>query len=529
MSNPKKFIQLPGTRKESDRLISLLRASSDEDHILIRGPRGCGKSYFLNIIKNWVPKLGTNKVQHHNCASFSPELVDSELFGHVKGAFTGASSEKKGLIENAENDGFIILEEINSLSLPIQAKLLVYMDRFEYRPVGGNRSKKNAAKVRVIATSNFEEGTALRPDLYDRFKVVVDIPPLYKRRRDVLFFIGKKYSELEISNTNLLLLYAHNWPGNLRELDKAMWELATTGTLPESIAGYSQEQNLCSILESVLKSGIPASDFNVTCEMLFRGIVPCFSSFINVETRIIEQYTMDPVKVRVTIDVKNDIQIYRPTSQGDRKINDRETVSYFFEFFFGGLSVYSEASILELPPHPKESLDDEYFFHKNQNDRKIISDHYLPNIQYHDNSFVEKVIEVHSHNEQPYVKTYDKKNQELDSSGIEKSKGAISRATIEEKDRLSHDFNCDVAIDLLNHFFKTCRTVQKSKILPGQHETLDIVSVANYLLAEKGRFLSILREILNRPGKGWDAKIEQNLEIKKGTLSRWKKQHGWLR
>lgn len=225
MNKKEDLFPTPGLHNAIERFRLLLTASVKSktyDHILVRGPRGTGKSYFLKIALD-ILKCSSPPV-HLNCASISPGLADSELFGHVKGAFTDAVQTTSGFIEEAKKTGLIILEEFNSLPSSIQAKLLLFMDNFFYYGVGG-RERKNAA-VRIIATANEEEGTSLRNDTEDRFKISVEVPPLYLRRNDILYFIGKKYPHLELSASMLLLLYNYHWPGNTRELDRALFELS---------------------------------------------------------------------------------------------------------------------------------------------------------------------------------------------------------------------------------------------------------------------------------------------------------------
>lgn len=204
-------------------LLTASKKSQSCDHILIRGPRGTGKSYFLQLALEAL-EISSPPVRV-NCAAISPDLADSELFGYVKGAFSDAVKDTPGFIKVAKKSGLIILEEFNSLSHYLQAKLLVFMEQFFYYSVGG-REPENAA-VRIIATANQENETNLRRDVEDRFKIFVEISPLYLRRNDILYFIGKKYPELTLSAGIILLLYNYHWPGNMRELDRALFELSS--------------------------------------------------------------------------------------------------------------------------------------------------------------------------------------------------------------------------------------------------------------------------------------------------------------
>jgi two-component system response regulator GlrR len=201
--------------------------------VLILGETGTGKELFAQAVhylsarvsRPWVPV---------NCSAIPVELIETELFGHTKGAYTTAHSAREGLIAAAEG-GTLFLDEIGSLPLSAQGKLLRFLQEREYRPVGTNTLRR--ANVRVIAASNQDlEGLIakdrFRQDLYFRLNVLTfTLPPLRERREDIpmlaLHFIKRHATELGrpvqgLTPMALKRLLAYSWPGNIRELSHAM-------------------------------------------------------------------------------------------------------------------------------------------------------------------------------------------------------------------------------------------------------------------------------------------------------------------
>lgn len=200
--------------------------------VLINGESGTGKEVIARTIhksstrarKPWVAV---------NCAAIPENLLESEMFGHVKGAFTGAVADKEGLFE-AANGGTLFLDEISSMPLILQGKLLRALQEREIRRVGG--TKDIPVDVRVIAASNanLEEAVVkgtFRSDLFYRFAVItIDIPPLRERTEDILP-LARHFLQAEVENGKSVpviteeaakILLAYNWPGNVRELENCM-------------------------------------------------------------------------------------------------------------------------------------------------------------------------------------------------------------------------------------------------------------------------------------------------------------------
>lgn len=218
--------------------------------VLIHGETGSGKEVLARYLhqhsgRNDHPFLAIN------CAALPPNLLESELFGHVKGAFTGADRNKKGLFVEA-GQGTLFLDEVGELPLELQAKLLRALQEREVRPVGG--SKDQSVKARIIAASNRElkemvSRGEFREDLYFRLAVIpMEIPPLRQRRQDILplarhFLARYGPGNVGFAPEAVRFLQSHSWPGNVRELENAIEyavvlaanERITPAHLPQSV------------------------------------------------------------------------------------------------------------------------------------------------------------------------------------------------------------------------------------------------------------------------------------------------------
>jgi transcriptional regulator with PAS, ATPase and Fis domain len=219
---------------ESDAINSVrenIEKVSDKDvTVLIRGESGTGKELVARCIHFRSKRKGENFITV-NCAALPSELLESELFGYSKGAFTGASHDKPGRFENA-NKGTIFLDEIATLSLPLQSKILQILEDQRLSRLGS--IKETPIDVRIIAATNSNledkvvEGT-FRNDLYYRLNVIsIVVPPLRERKEDILlltnYFMDKYCNELKkdpihIDDSIKEHLQRYNWPGNVRELE----------------------------------------------------------------------------------------------------------------------------------------------------------------------------------------------------------------------------------------------------------------------------------------------------------------------
>lgn len=201
--------------------------------VLVNGESGTGKEVVARAIHDASPRA-SRKWMAVNCAALPENLLESELFGHVRGAFTGAVADKKGLFEVADG-GTLFLDEVSSMPLPLQSKLLRALQEREIRRVGDTRDIP--VDVRVVAASNVDLGRAVvegsfRNDLYYRLAVVtLDIPPLRERTDDILplvrHFIVEESKRIDkkipaLSSEAATLLQSYRWPGNVRELVNAV-------------------------------------------------------------------------------------------------------------------------------------------------------------------------------------------------------------------------------------------------------------------------------------------------------------------
>jgi Nif-specific regulatory protein len=211
----------------------LEKVAQSPSTVLIRGESGTGKGLVARIIHAISPRRQAPFI-HFNCAALPETLVESELFGHEKGAFTGAAGQKPGRFELA-NHGTIFLDEIGKVSLAVQAKLLRVVEEKEFERVGGTRTLR--ADVRVIAATNLDLEEAIarnefREDLYYRLNIIpILLPPLRQRREDIPYlvdhFLAKLSRDLgrppkEMDPAVIELFYAYAWPGNVRELEAAL-------------------------------------------------------------------------------------------------------------------------------------------------------------------------------------------------------------------------------------------------------------------------------------------------------------------
>jgi len=209
---------------------TIAKVANTKSTVLLYGERGTGKELIARSI-HYNSSRNTRPFIPVDCASLVETLMESELFGHVRGAFTGAQTTKKGLIEEADG-GTLFLDEISNLSLQTQAKLLRFLQEHEIKRVGGVETIR--LDVRVIAATNkplepLVKAGKFREDLFDRLNVVsISLPPLRERREDIpllaTYFLnkfseenGKKISHISPEALDILINYS--WPGNVRELE----------------------------------------------------------------------------------------------------------------------------------------------------------------------------------------------------------------------------------------------------------------------------------------------------------------------
>jgi len=235
---------LIGRSPEMEKLYRIIGKVAQSSHpVLILGESGTGKEVVARAIHNHG--ITANKpFIPVDCGSLVPTLIESELFGYVKGAFTGAIRAKEGLLTMAEG-GTVFLDEIGELPLDLQSKLLRALQEKEVRPVGS--TQRVAVKARMLAATNRDlaqmvEQGRFRKDLYFRLNVVnLRIPPLRDRRSDIpvlaAHFLDRLQKETgvhyRLSDASLSLLMSYDWPGNIRELENCMERACALSSGPE--------------------------------------------------------------------------------------------------------------------------------------------------------------------------------------------------------------------------------------------------------------------------------------------------------
>jgi DNA-binding NtrC family response regulator len=225
------FANIIGKSQAMQAVFDLVKAAAPtRSTILLQGESGTGKELVARAIH-----LNSNRADAPfitvNSGSLPPDLLESHLFGHVKGAFTGAVALKKGLFEAADK-GTIFFDEISSISLETQAKLLRVMQEKEFMRLGGTQTIKVDVRILAATNTDIEEliaQKAFRQDLFYRLNVIkIEIPPLRTRKEDIPLLVRhflevyarENRKEVEgVSEDVLEILDAHNWPGNVRELE----------------------------------------------------------------------------------------------------------------------------------------------------------------------------------------------------------------------------------------------------------------------------------------------------------------------
>ncbi len=225
------FDRIVGGSESLQRVLGVVRkVAKSNSTVLIRGETGTGKELIAGAIHHNSLRASRNFVKV-NCAALQENLLESELFGHEKGAFTGADRQRIGRFEQADG-GTLFLDEIGDMSASTQAKILRVLQEHEFERLGGTRTIR--VDVRLIAATNRDLSAAgqFREDLYYRLNVVsVETPPLRERKEDILplamHFCRRFSSELKkrldgLDNDAQKLLVRYNWPGNIRELENAI-------------------------------------------------------------------------------------------------------------------------------------------------------------------------------------------------------------------------------------------------------------------------------------------------------------------
>jgi DNA-binding NtrC family response regulator len=272
-----------------------LNVAATDASILISGETGTGKGLLARAIHQ-VSHRKQGQFVDIDCASIPASLIESELFGHERGAFTGAVSRKLGKVETGEG-GTIMLDEIGEMPLEVQPKLLRFMQHLSFERVGGNSQLQ--ADVRMIAATNRDLASEVREgrfrqDLFYRLHVIhLFLPPLRDRNGDVLLLAehfrekyAKKYSRTVqgIGSNARRLLKSHNWPGNVRELEHAIERavlLCEDAMLDKiDLAAFSVWDNMPGPPEASPQAGLSANNSDITDKKLKAYLAECERNYL---------------------------------------------------------------------------------------------------------------------------------------------------------------------------------------------------------------------------------------------------------
>jgi len=238
------FAGLIGASARMQRVYHLIaKVAVKRNPVLILGESGTGKELVARAI-HWKGPWRDRPFVPIDCGALTPTLIESEMFGHVRGAFTGATQSRQGLLA-AAGEGTVFLDEIAELPLELQPKLLRVLQEREIKPLGSN--ERMPVKARIVAATNHDLEAAIklgtfRKELYFRLNVVnIKLPPLRERRDDipglVRFFLAKyKASQASItglSDEAMARLMSYEWPGNVRELENCIQHILALGGAPQ--------------------------------------------------------------------------------------------------------------------------------------------------------------------------------------------------------------------------------------------------------------------------------------------------------
>jgi transcriptional regulator with PAS, ATPase and Fis domain len=261
------FANIVGQSKKMKDLFELIESVAASDaNILIQGENGTGKELIANAIHYNSHRVKGPFIKI-NCAAIPKDLIESELFGYKKGAFTGAQTDKVGLFEMAEG-GSLLLDEIGEMPPYLQTKLLRVLQEREYRPIGSDRLVK--VDFRLICATNIDLDSALRDgklreDLYFRINTItLRVPPLRERTEDIpllcnhfLSKFNQRYSKSvrTISPAAYHLLIRNRWAGNVREIENAIERAVLVSKTGEILPG--------DLPEGIRDEGAPAQEFTI--------------------------------------------------------------------------------------------------------------------------------------------------------------------------------------------------------------------------------------------------------------------------
>jgi two-component system, NtrC family, response regulator len=293
LSDRYKYGNIIGKSKPMLKIYDLIgKVAQSRASVFITGPSGPGKELIAKAVHYNSPRKDRPFISI-NCGALTETLLESELFGHDKGAFTGAVAMKKGRFEVADS-GTLFLDEVGDMPAPLQVKLLRVLQEMEFERVGGTRTIKVDVRVLSASNRNIKEDVAnnlFREDLFYRLNVMeIEVPPLHERVDDIPLLVKhfiEKYREdkgknkIELSPEAWKALYTYTWPGNVRELENVIERAVvlnpegaiTPEDLPEEVTGAEAEFDV----ERLVPSNVPLPDAleQIEEKMIRRALKQC--------------------------------------------------------------------------------------------------------------------------------------------------------------------------------------------------------------------------------------------------------------
>ncbi len=313
-----RLFSLPGVDAQIKSLQKQLDASFQIlDHILIQGPRGVGKSYFIQTIK-----------KHFWLYNDLVEEIDSESISQDQ--FTDWLQ-----CDSSENR-ILIFKSFEKFPLEYYRNLSLLMKKF-----------------RVVVSTN--DPGKISEEFNDRFRIRVEVPPLYTRRDDILYFIAQEYPSLSLTNVNLLRLYAYHWPGNLRELSRAVQQLFADQELPTDIDNKVPKEKLHKLFLILYENGLQEPDLSLTHNTCFSHVIPIADEYM---------FYSEPVKLKfINNDISCgfnscDLKAFVDPDFSNICLEGKEIkwiLKSFFQLMYGGDVVLRNKNILDLKPFTEKS------------------------------------------------------------------------------------------------------------------------------------------------------------------------------
>ena len=359
----KQRFEIIGSNLKLERAIEkAIRVGPTDISVLITGESGVGKEVMPKIIHSQSHR------KHHkyiavNCGAIPEGTIDSELFGHEKGAFTGATQTRQGYFEVADG-GTIFLDEVGELPLPTQVRLLRVLETGEFLKVGSSEVQKT--NVRIIAATNVHMQQAIqkgqfREDLYYRLSTVeIDLPPLRERKEDIhLLFrkfavdFSRKYNmpTVRLEPDAIAVLESYRWPGNIRQLRNTAEQISVLETeraiTASTLRHYLPDHNIEKLPAVIGKKGTDDSDFSSEREILYK-ILFDMRADIN---------ELKKITANISGGVVSETEADKPNLNETRTLSSEQT------------------AILTLPENRKHTIVDDYDFAEEIEEEETLSLH----------------------------------------------------------------------------------------------------------------------------------------------------------